>query len=84
MPRYKKARVLMLMGEYGLALNELLILKDMAPDEANVHFHLGKIYKQQKRKAEAIKHFTIAHNLDPKVRFAEGNDVDDDVFTDDW
>jgi anaphase-promoting complex subunit 3 len=40
----------------------------MAPDEANVHYLLGKLYKVLHDKANAIKHFTAALNLDPKVR----------------
>ncbi len=50
-----------------LSLAELKVLKDMAPDEANVHYLLGKVYKQLHDKANAIKHFTTALNLDPKV-----------------
>ena len=65
--RYKKARVLMQIGELDLAHVELKTLKDMAPDEANVHFLLGKLYKMKHQKANAIKYFTIALNLDPKV-----------------
>jgi anaphase-promoting complex subunit 3 len=50
------------------ALKELKILKDLAPDEANVHFLLGKLHKLLRDKKMAIKHYTIALNLDPKVR----------------
>lgn len=57
----------MKLQELKLALSELKILKDMAPDEANVHYLLGKLYKMLHDKANAIKHFTTALNLDPKV-----------------
>lgn len=67
--RFRKARVLMKLQELKLALAELKILKDMAPDEANVHYLLGKLYKMLHDKAHAIKHFTTALNLDPKVCF---------------
>jgi anaphase-promoting complex subunit 3 len=67
--RFKKARVLMSLQEPNLALIELTILKDIAPDEANVHFLLGRLYKMLHDKANAIKHFTTALNLDPKVCF---------------
>lgn len=50
------------------ALRELEILKDIAPDEANVHFMLGRLYKMMRDRTAAIRHFTIALNLDPKVR----------------
>jgi anaphase-promoting complex subunit 3 len=65
--RFRKARALMKLQELKLALSELKILKDMAPDEANVHYLLGKLYKMLHDKANAIKHFTTALNLDPKV-----------------
>lgn len=65
--RFKKARVLMALQEPQMALVELRVLKDIAPDEANVHFLLGRVYKVLKQKGSAIKHFTTALNLDPKV-----------------
>ncbi|PYI08901.1 TPR-like protein [Aspergillus sclerotiicarbonarius CBS 121057] len=65
--RFRKARVLMKLSELKLALTELKVLKDMAPDEANVHYLLGKLYKMLHEKANAIKHFTTALNLDPKA-----------------
>ena len=65
--RFKKARVLMALHEHQKALVELKVLKDIAPDEANVHFLLGKVYKVLRQKGSAIKHFTMALNLDPKV-----------------
>lgn len=65
--RFRKARVLMKLREYKFALAELKVLKDMAPDEANVHYLLGKLYKMLHDKANAIKHFTTALNLDPKA-----------------
>jgi anaphase-promoting complex subunit 3 len=65
--RFRKARALMKLQELKLALSELKILKDMAPDEANVHYLLGKLYKMLHDKANAIKHFTTALNLDPKA-----------------
>ena len=65
--RFKKARVLLALREPQLALQDLKVLKDIAPDEANVHFLLGKVYKILRQKPAAIKHFTTALNLDPKV-----------------
>ena len=57
----------MALHEHQKALVELKVLKDIAPDEANVHFLLGKVYKVLRQKGNAIKHFTMALNLDPKV-----------------
>jgi anaphase-promoting complex subunit 3 len=66
--RYRRARILAALGRTQHALSELLMLKDLSPDEANVHFLLGQVYKKMRMKGDAIKHFTTALNLDPKVR----------------
>lgn len=66
--REKKARVMMNLRRPKEALAELEVLKDLAPDSANVHFMLGRVYKITRDKTSAIRHFTIAMNLDPKVR----------------
>jgi anaphase-promoting complex subunit 3 len=66
--RFRKARVLVQLQQPTMALVELQILKDIAPDEANVFFLLGKLYKMSKMRAEAVRCFTAALNLDPKVR----------------
>ncbi|KAJ5287083.1 hypothetical protein N7478_002769 [Penicillium angulare] len=84
--RFRKARVLMKLQEHKFALAELKILKDMAPDEANVHYLLGKLYKILHDKANAIKHFTTALNLDPKAaQFIKDamEALDDDEMEDD-
>jgi len=57
----------MALGDMDTALKELMILKDLAPDEAMVHFLLGRLYKNLGEKGAAVRHFTIALNLDPKV-----------------
>lgn len=67
--RFKKARVLMHMRQFELALQELVALRDVAPDEANVWFLLGKCWKGLGEKGEALRAFTTALNLDVKVRF---------------
>lgn len=63
---FKKAQLLFLMQRFDEALVDFERLKDLAPDEASVHFLLGKLYKHFNRKNQAIKQFTIALNLDPK------------------
>ena len=65
--RFKKAKALVTLGQPEKALIELRLLKDIAPDEANVYFSLGNVYKKLRQKGEAIRHFTMALNLDPKV-----------------
>lgn len=65
--RFKKARALMSCGEMKGALEELMVLKTIAPEEPMVHFLLGRLYKSLRDKGLAVRHFTIALNLDPKV-----------------
>ncbi|EME45647.1 hypothetical protein DOTSEDRAFT_71372 [Dothistroma septosporum NZE10] len=65
--RFKKARVLMHLRDYESALEELIYLSDVASDEANVHFLLGKCYKAMGHRALALKSFTEALNLDVKA-----------------
>ena len=66
--RFKKARCLMGLNRPQDALIELDVLKEIAPDEANVWFLSGRLCKMLGRKSEAVKAFTVALNLDPKVR----------------
>lgn len=68
MSRFRRARTFLRLRMYQDALAEFMVLKDMAPEEANVHFMLGRTYKMLGDKGKAIKHLTIALNLDPKVR----------------
>lgn len=68
--RYKKARALLAVGQLEAAQKELLILKDLAPDEASVHFLLGKLYVRNGDAQSATRHFTVAVALDPKVSFS--------------
>ncbi|KAH3671706.1 hypothetical protein OGAPHI_000411 [Ogataea philodendri] len=63
---FKKAQSLISLKRYDLALKDFEKLENLAPDEASVHFLLGKLYRIYGRKNDAIKQFTIALNLDPK------------------
>ncbi|EXJ91311.1 anaphase-promoting complex subunit 3 [Capronia coronata CBS 617.96] len=65
--RFKKARCLMSLGRPREALAELLILRDVVPDEANVWFLMGRLYKTLREKGNAVRAFTMALNLDPKA-----------------
>ncbi|KAI0840562.1 putative 20S cyclosome subunit [Hypoxylon sp. FL0890] len=84
--RYKKARALLALNQLDDAQKELEILKTLAPDEATVHFLLGKLYKSLNDKGSAVRHFTIALNLDPKasqqIKEAIESLEDDDSFDD--
>lgn len=65
--RFKRARVLMSLEQPQAALEELKLLKTIAPDEANVFYLLGKVHMMLKQRSEAVRNWTIAGNLDPKV-----------------
>ncbi|KAI1180159.1 tetratricopeptide [Nemania sp. FL0916] len=84
--RYKKARTLLALNQLDAAQEELEILKTLAPDEATVHFLLGKLYKSLNDKGSAVRHFTIALNLDPKasqqIKEAIESLEDDDSYDD--
>ncbi|KAK9245848.1 hypothetical protein V1506DRAFT_226669 [Lipomyces tetrasporus] len=82
LPRFKKARLLMSMRRYQACLDELQIVQNLAPDESSVHYLLGRLYKVQGDKQNAIKYFTAALNLDPKASHVikeaiEGLETDD-------
>jgi anaphase-promoting complex subunit 3 len=65
--RFSKARVLLALQRPKEAFVELDFLKTVAPDFPNVHFLLGKVYKALGERDGALRHYTIAMNLDPKV-----------------
>jgi anaphase-promoting complex subunit 3 len=68
--RFKKARVLMHLKQYDMALRDLEVLKSQASDEANVWFLLGKCYKGMGNRSGALRALTTALNLDVKVGFS--------------
>jgi anaphase-promoting complex subunit 3 len=70
--RFRKARVLLVIGETEAAKEELMILKDLTPNEATVHFLLGNLYKASDEKQQAMRHFTYALALDAKVWHGHG------------
>lgn len=83
MARFRKSQLLLKLGAADEALHELLHLKDAAPDDPNIHFLLGRCYKKLGDRASAVRHLTIAMNLDPKSHAVikevmEGIDGDDE------
>jgi len=66
--RFKKSVLLLKIGSADEALNQLLVIKDSAPEDPNLHFYLGLTYKRLRLKTDAIRHFTISLNLDPKAQ----------------
>ncbi len=84
MARFRKAQILLKLGSAEESLRELLYLKDAAPDDPNIHFLLGRCFKKLRDRASAIRHLTIAMNLDPKSHgvikeVMESIDADDDA-----
>jgi len=65
--RSKKAGALLATGQLEEAKRELVILRDIAPNNAQVHFLLAKLAKTVGDRRTAVRHFTIALSLDPKV-----------------
>jgi hypothetical protein len=41
-------------------------LKNTAPNEYNVNFLLGKLYRLLGKRAEAVKYFTLSQELEPR------------------
>ncbi|KAL2261767.1 hypothetical protein VTK26DRAFT_3408 [Humicola hyalothermophila] len=84
--RHKKARALLATGQLDEAQRELMILRDLAPNKAQVHFLLGKLAKIRGDRKLAVRHFTIALSLDPKasteVKREIGGLEDDDCLDD--
>jgi anaphase-promoting complex subunit 3 len=83
MARFRKAQVLLKLNAPEESVTECLVLKDIAPEDPNVHFLLGRCYKKLHDRAAAIRHLTIAMNLDPKSHgiikeVLESIDVEDD------
>ncbi|KDE06691.1 hypothetical protein MVLG_03037 [Microbotryum lychnidis-dioicae p1A1 Lamole] len=65
--RFKRVRILLHFKRYEEAEADLLTLKNRAPNEFNVHFLLGKLYKVLGRKSEMLKHFGMAQDLEPRT-----------------
>lgn len=63
--KFERAAVLMAEERYRDALAELHALKDIAPREASVLFHMGKIYKKLDMLDEAMACFANALDLQP-------------------
>ncbi|KAM0792147.1 hypothetical protein ACM66B_004846 [Microbotryomycetes sp. NB124-2] len=65
--RFKRVRILIALKHYELAESDLIALRDRAPNEFNVHYLLGKLYKSLKRPTEMLKHFGLAQDIEPRM-----------------
>ncbi|AEO58108.1 hypothetical protein MYCTH_2305193 [Thermothelomyces thermophilus ATCC 42464] len=73
--RSKRAGALLATGQLEEAKRELMILRDVAPNNAQVHFLLAKLAKTVGDKRTAVRHFTIALSLDPKASGEIKNEI---------
>ncbi|KAG4253860.1 anaphase-promoting complex subunit 3 [Fusarium proliferatum] len=64
--KLQSARLLLRLGSATEALQELHLAEQIAPDEPDVHFMLGKAHLLDNNKGRALKCFTIAMSLNPR------------------
>ena len=64
--KYQKVTVLQTLGRYQECLEVLEELTKIVPKEAPIHITMGKIYKLMGRKADALRAYNKALDLDPK------------------
>jgi tetratricopeptide (TPR) repeat protein len=65
--RFKRVRMLMDLKNYDSALRDLMLVRDMAPDEFNVHYLLGKLYGAMGDRVNMTRNLTIAQDLEPRA-----------------
>lgn len=53
--------------DWQLAESDLLTLKNTAPNEFNVHYLLGKLYKILGRGSDMLKSLVLAQDIDPRA-----------------
>lgn len=66
MARYRLAKLLADMGFMIEAIDELELIKNLAPNEPKVYMLQGKILDKMGNKEEALKYLTWALDLDTK------------------
>ncbi|KAI0685478.1 protein prenylyltransferase [Cytidiella melzeri] len=64
--RYHRAKILISMKKYQLAIQDLEALRDSSPDESNVVFQLAKVYRLIGDKAKSAQTLAAARDLSPK------------------
>ncbi|KAH9323620.1 hypothetical protein KI387_018259, partial [Taxus chinensis] len=67
LPIYQKANVLVSNERYNDALQELELLKEVAPRESSVYSLIGKIYKRLNVPERAMYYFGLALDLKPST-----------------
>lgn len=66
--RYQTANIYFAQGRCEEALRELENILERAPRESSVHVLMGKIHRKLRHNDEAMRHFVIALDLDPRDR----------------
>jgi anaphase-promoting complex subunit 3 len=72
--KLQSATLFLRLGSPKEAMRELHVAQEIAPDEPDVHFMLGKAYMMSEgnNKAAALKCFTIALSLSPATEAIKG------------
>ncbi|BGO97485.1 putative 20S cyclosome subunit BimA/Nuc2/Cdc27 [Rhodotorula toruloides ATCC 204091] len=65
--RFKRVRLLVKLQHFEAAKSDLLALQHQAPTEPNVHFLLGQLYKAEGKRADMLRHFAQAQDLEPRL-----------------
>ncbi|GAA6029494.1 hypothetical protein JCM8097_003707 [Rhodosporidiobolus ruineniae] len=67
--KFKRVRLMLAFRQFHTAEPDLLSLRILAPSEPNVHYLLGKLYRQlgPARRAEMLQSFAIAQDLEPRM-----------------
>ena len=64
---FKRAKVLVALREYPAAEADLKRIRERAPNEFNVHFLLGKLYKVVGNQREMLVSFGCAQDIEPRM-----------------
>jgi tetratricopeptide (TPR) repeat protein len=70
LPRLGRARIRVARREYNLALDELEVARELAPENPWVYFYLGECLYETDQDRDAAKAYSQAVRLDPKHAYA--------------
>ncbi|CAL1704161.1 unnamed protein product [Somion occarium] len=64
--RYHRAKVLIALRRYSLAIADLELLRAASPDESNVVFQLARVYRLMGDKVKSAQLLAVARDVSPK------------------
>jgi len=64
--RYRRAKILIGMKKYSLAVEDLRQLRDSSPEESNVVFQLAKVYRLMGDEVNSAHWLAVARDMSPK------------------